>query len=164
MAPDMLGTPWKCSHCGTKLGQGQVQDMLRDYESLIRDFRGQDWGPLTTQLRRHLPDNHLFLVCLKEKQLFNRLSADTKTTAGLLKRIGWAEQLIDIVDKIDGGYTTRKGKLFQVLAKDRLCLAKIQLQQQQGAEGGGDDPGEGKKTLQRAAAELKMANLCLKYS
>ena len=157
LVPEMLGTPWKCSGCGAKCGSGQITERLRDYEALIRDFQGQDVEILVTELRNHLSPNHLFLVALREQQLFTRLSADTRCQSGLLKRIKLGEELVNLLDKIDPGYTTRKGKLFQVLAKDRFCLSKIQL------SGSGQEE-EGKKSLQRATAELKIATMCLKYS
>ena len=93
---------------------------------------------------------------LKERLLFTRSKECHEDPVELRRRLEEAEKLLGVLDKIDPGFTARRGKYLRVIAKDRMALAK--LWQKSGMEG------EARKLYKEAMIDLRIMAQCLKHA
>ena len=74
--------------------------------------------------KRQLHPNHYLIFCLKELIMFNKDQSGDEA-GNIRDKIQLGEELLAIVGKLDPGFTERRGKLLQFLAKERMKLMRL---------------------------------------
>ena len=101
---------------------------------------------------KHVHPNHFLIFCLKEMIIFNKL--DQADIAEVIEEnVHIAQEILDLVSKIDPGFTPRRGKLLKFLSKERLKLMRLM-----------ESKGKAKSSyemIQQANSEHQEADLCL---
>jgi len=129
---DQEASHWLCAKCGTRLESNDVESILEGKKAMA-DMAEKDHGTIPdviAELGATLHPNHYIIFDLKETYVSSsQVSKDQIDVMSI--KIQYTQDVLQIVQVLDPGYTVRTAALMKTLATTRMDLSKLKMQRNQ---------------------------------
>lgn len=159
MNSNKIASPWSCESCSSKLSHSQVSEIVQDIANKIKEWTYsqpvENWSEILTKIDQNLHPNH-YLVFKLKKAIITKLKGPLKLEK-LEEKLGYCEQVLEIVNKLDPGLTLQRAFLLKTTAMTRTELVKSIKST--------EDQSQLKRCAElskKAIEELRMVAMCLR--